>query len=450
MPRPVFTLGSGVTAVVWPPPAHLSADALREHELELRRERSLETINNNPPTAAAPPSGDGKGDETGADDEVERDVFYIVAYTFERGVTYTQFGGGYAVFREMAVFSKTGSVRTMLRGVLEWNKARVPGVERLSGNWLYLYRLKVEQCGTRWESEGSKRSRSPDSVVLPRGTMHDLLSDMEVFLSHDTRKWYRDHGIPLRRAYLFYGPPGTGKTSTVRVMASTFGRSCCFVTVTSNLFSNQNLADALSSRRLPPNPLVVLEDVDALFAKRDATASAGGLTFSGILNLLDGVLAIDNVITVMTTNHRDRLDEALLRGGRVDKTVRFDEPDDEQLGRYFKSFYEEADEETTRLFVERVSERKEKNAKMLSTLQQLFIATRGKSARECVDEVDEFFESSSAAMNGYMNGEVEQEEEKEEETEEEKSAGEKAKGKVETDEHSSKQELTQSAELIRK
>lgn len=440
MERPVFTLGSGVTEVVWPPPAHLTAEALREYELELRKGRSLETCNNFPPTAAPARDGDDAAAAAAADDddEVERDVFYIVVYAFERGVQSSQFGQ-YNVFREMAIFSKTGSVRSMLRGVLEWNQARIPDVERLSGNWLLLYRLKVEDCGTRWESEGSKRSRSPDSVVLPRGTMDDLLSDMEAFLSRDTRKWYSEHGIPLRRAYLFHGPPGTGKTSTVRVMASTFGRSCCFVTVTSNLFSNQNLADALSSHRLPPNALLVLEDVDALFARRDATASAGGLTFSGILNLLDGVLAIDNVITVMTTNHIDRLDEALLRGGRVDKTVHFGEPDDEQLERYFKSFYAEADDDTTRRFVERVSARQEKNARMLSTLQQLFIATRGKSAVECVDEVDRFFESSTAAMNGYMNGDAEKDETEEKDKEVEL-AREKAEGRVDTDEVMPKQQ----------
>lgn len=42
------------------------------------------------------------------------------------------------------------------------------------------------------------------------------------------------------------------------------------------------------------------------------------MTFSGLLNAIDGVASADERILFMTTNHVDRLDSALIRPGRID------------------------------------------------------------------------------------------------------------------------------------
>lgn len=42
------------------------------------------------------------------------------------------------------------------------------------------------------------------------------------------------------------------------------------------------------------------------------------VTFSGLLNCLDGVASTEARILFMTTNYLDRLDPALVRPGRVD------------------------------------------------------------------------------------------------------------------------------------
>ena len=41
--------------------------------------------------------------------------------------------------------------------------------------------------------------------------------------------------------------------------------------------------------------------------------TALGVTFSGLLNALDGVAATEGRVTFMTTNHLNRLDPALIR-----------------------------------------------------------------------------------------------------------------------------------------
>lgn len=75
----------------------------------------------------------------------------------------------------------------------------------------------------------------------------------------------------------------------------------------------------------PQQSIILLEDIDAAFASREDTqhqkAAYEGLnrvTFSGLLNALDGVASTEARIVFMTTNYLNRLDPALIRPGRVD------------------------------------------------------------------------------------------------------------------------------------
>lgn len=43
------------------------------------------------------------------------------------------------------------------------------------------------------------------------------------------------------------------------------------------------------------------------------------MTFSGLINALDGVRSQEGTILFMTTNHKEKLDPALLRPGRADR-----------------------------------------------------------------------------------------------------------------------------------
>src|SRR5690606_38276676 len=70
----------------------------------------------------------------------------------------------------------------------------------------------------------------------------------------------------------------------------------------------------------PPRCVVVIEDVDRAFHARERTEDANkNLTFSGLLNAIDGISAKEGRILVLTTNHPEVLDPALVRPGRVDR-----------------------------------------------------------------------------------------------------------------------------------
>jgi mitochondrial chaperone BCS1 len=71
-----------------------------------------------------------------------------------------------------------------------------------------------------------------------------------------------------------------------------------------------------------------------------------GVTFSGLLNTLDGVASADSRIIFMTTNHLSQLDPALIRPGRVDNVHYIGDASPFQASALFRKFYtEEAKDE---------------------------------------------------------------------------------------------------------
>ena len=91
-----------------------------------------------------------------------------------------------------------------------------------------------------------------------------------------------------------------------------------------------------------PNHILILEDIDCLFVERKSNDSSRSMvSFSGILNLLDGVVRKHGLITVMTTNHPERLDHALLRPGRVDQHIQFNYMKSNEVRQMFKKILPE-------------------------------------------------------------------------------------------------------------
>ena len=68
------------------------------------------------------------------------------------------------------------------------------------------------------------------------------------------------------------------------------------------------------------------------------------LSFSGLLNAVDGIAATEGRVLFMTTNHLDRLDPALVRPGRVDMVQHLGLCSREQLRALWRNFYPAAQE----------------------------------------------------------------------------------------------------------
>jgi len=186
-------------------------------------------------------------------------------------------------------------------------------------------------------------------VILPLGVCEDLLADMARFLGRE--EWYRARGIPYRRGYLLSGPPGCGKTSVVQALASHLGLDIGLLSLTSDGLNDSEFRSLLAGT--PPRTMILLEDVDCVFVGRAAgDDKAARLTFSGLLNAIDGVGAGEGRILVMTTNHPERLDPALIRPGRADRRCELSAPDASQASRLFHRFFPRASREQITRFVD--------------------------------------------------------------------------------------------------
>ena len=132
----------------------------------------------------------------------------------------------------------------------------------------------------------------------------NLIEDARQFLL--ASPWYSDMGIPHRRGYLLHGPAGCGKTSFCQAFAGELKLDICILTLDSKHLDDTRLATLL--REAPINALILLEDVDAVFVNREINNQLRlpGVSFSGLLNAIDGVASQEGRILVMTTNHIDR------------------------------------------------------------------------------------------------------------------------------------------------
>ncbi len=143
----------------------------------------------------------------------------------------------------------------------------------------------------------------------------------EVRFWHTSKGWYRSHGVPWRRGYVFHGLPGTGKTAYARALAEELDLPVHVFDLAS--MSNEDLRKSWKKMTQEAPCVALLEDVDGVFRGRD-NVSSGTLTFDCLLNCIDGIEAADGVLLVVTTNHAEHLDPALARReGRIDRVVEF-------------------------------------------------------------------------------------------------------------------------------
>lgn len=215
-----------------------------------------------------------------------------------------------------------------------------------------------------WQTVATRPSRPLDTVVLDSIQKENLLNDINEYLHPSTARWYANRGIPYRRGYLFAGPPGTGKSSLAWAVSGVFGLGIFCISLVDPTLTEDELGTLFL--HLPSRCVVLLEDIDSagLIKRHESedqddegsdAATAGvdksgaqigaeiakalqsanknerlkgknnneGISLSGLLNAIDGIASHEGRVLVMTTNFPNKLDDALIRPGRVDLRIDF-------------------------------------------------------------------------------------------------------------------------------
>jgi chaperone BCS1 len=173
--------------------------------------------------------------------------------------------------------------------------------------------------------------RPLDTLYLPDGFMSDILADAKFFLNN--RAMYRELGIPYRRGYLLEGPPGTGKTSAIIGIASELGIPMYTINLNDTNMTGEMLISRMNSCAKPS--IISFEDVDCLRMTTDRSKDSEGLTLGDVLNALDGIGASEERVLVLTTNHPEKLDPALVRSGRIDRRFHIGYAADAELRTFY-------------------------------------------------------------------------------------------------------------------
>jgi chaperone BCS1 len=234
------------------------------------------------------------------------------------------------------LFGSRRYLETLLDDVLKRTYARLAD---------HTLMFTVDSWAENWRKADARPRRAIDSVVLDGEIRQRLLDDVRSFFSK--RSWYAQMGIPWRRGYLLYGPPGTGKTSMAFALAGELHLNLCWLSLTNPKLNDQTIAMLL--QKTPARSLILIEDVDAFFAARQKQDDRIAVSFSGLLNALDGVAAQEGRIIFLTTNHRELLDPALIRPGRIDVEFKLDLASREQVGTMLLRFHADKQAEIERL-----------------------------------------------------------------------------------------------------
>ncbi|KAK4034439.1 putative mitochondrial chaperone BCS1-B [Parachaetomium inaequale] len=328
-----------------------------------------------------------EGEETEESGSMDRKKKRAMAYTPTFGSTWFLYHGRLLIFRrsqsqqqtymtaserEEISISCLGRNPAILKRLL--HEARDDFLKKDEAKTaIYRGTTKAGSSEPTWQRCMSRTSRPFSTVILNDKLKQDLIDDVTDYLNPTTRRWYANRGIPYRRGYLLYGPPGTGKSSLSLALAGFFKMRIYIVSLSSVTANEENLGSLFAE--LPRRCVVLLEDIDTagLTHTREDGAQANGanntdddddsntntntkprvpgappvpnttppgrLSLSGLLNILDGVASQEGRVLIMTTNHIEKLDKALIRPGRVDMIVKFDRADSSMTSQIFRAIY---------------------------------------------------------------------------------------------------------------
>lgn len=191
---------------------------------------------------------------------------------------------------------------------------------------------------TEFDFIKNRKLRTFDDVFVPSSVYHQIMDPIKKYV--ESYDFYESSNIPNHFGVLLYSDPGTGKSSIAQAIANEIN-ALFYVTSGDNIVD----IDTIIRRNICIDPIVktkyrvlCIEDIDAGLDNMQSMLKSRQYEFDNddcsddekpslnkglatILNALDGAASPKNIVYIMTTNHKDKLDPALIRPGRCDICV---------------------------------------------------------------------------------------------------------------------------------
>lgn len=190
------------------------------------------------------------------------------------------------------------------------------------------------------ESDGPQYVKEPPEIdfsdVAGNQDLIDELRDKVIDPIRNPER-YEEYGLGVETGFLLYGPPGTGKTYTTKALAGELGLNWMPVKgsdLNSTIVGGgtENIAEMFDEARENQPVLLFLDEIDQLVPERGGHNQHEDTT-KQVNTMLEEVSDIhdsdDEIVVIGATNRQDRIDDAMLRSGRLTTQIEVPYPDEE-------------------------------------------------------------------------------------------------------------------------